>query len=533
MSASKIDYDVAIVGYGPTGVSAANFLGALGVKTIVLERDHDIYPRARAVTVNDWTLRCFQSVGLLEPLLAVIDPMLECRWVTYDGRQLLRMKTVDSEMALPSASMIYQPALEQVLRDGVKRFEDHVHVRFGAEVGSVSRNDGATELLYKDLQSLQTHTLRCRYVLACDGGASQIRQQLGIELLGSTVETQWVVIDTKVKKWWPNRHLLTFWSDKKRPVVDIPLALGNHRWEFPLAAHESPKVFETREQLWALLQTMGITPEHIDIHQHAFYRHHSRMAQRWRDGSVFLLGDAAHLMPPWAGSGMQSGIRDAFNLCWKLHAVLKQRLPETVLDSYEVERAPNVAEVTEVSERLGRIIKQQMSVRDWMDVLHREAARRLGLPGPKEPLAGLPHIEHGWLTGGRKNSALGEMLPQCTVALASGQKGRLDDFLGADFAVLAVNCNVREILSPAQQQVWLGLGAKFINLYDAHLKTQADGDLVDLQGQLSAWMQKHGTCCVVVRPDRFVVAAQGVSLDSPSNKLDALLTQNELGKAYA
>lgn len=118
---AAFDCDVAIVGYGPTGVSAANFLGARGIKCVAFERDRDIYPRARAVTVNDWTLRCYQAVGLLDELLKVMEPMTEMRWRNYGGKELLRSRLPPSEMALPVSCMIYQPAMEQVLRAGAAR----------------------------------------------------------------------------------------------------------------------------------------------------------------------------------------------------------------------------------------------------------------------------------------------------------------------------------------------------------------------------------------------------------------------------
>ena len=88
---TDFDADVAIVGYGPSGLAAALCLGHYGIRTVVYERHHDIYPRARAVTVNDWTMRCFQSLGLDEELARTMDPTLALRWVTYDGRQLMRM----------------------------------------------------------------------------------------------------------------------------------------------------------------------------------------------------------------------------------------------------------------------------------------------------------------------------------------------------------------------------------------------------------------------------------------------------------
>jgi 3-(3-hydroxy-phenyl)propionate hydroxylase len=517
MEESTDHCDVAIVGFGPTGVSAANFLGAQGVRCIAFERDRDIYPRARAVTVNDWTLRCYQSVGLVDELLKVMEPMTELRWRTYSGRELMRSRLPASEMGLPVSCMIYQPAMEQVLRSGAERFREHVDVRYGQAVTAVHPARDHTIVVAQDVASGETRTVRARYVLACDGGSSRIRHQLGIAMDGATVDTTWVVIDVRVKRWWPERHLLTFWSDSRRPVVDIPLALGNHRWEFPLRAEESEADFATHEQLWTLLASMGVSRENVEIHQHAFYKHHVRQAQQWRKGPVFLLGDAAHLMPPWAGSGMQSGIRDAFNLSWKLARVLDGVLPESVLDSYHAERAPDVTRVTEVSEQLGRIIKRQMTASEKLDGLRRLACRALHLPEPPAPLSGRPSLDAGWLVGPpRKGRAVGQMLPQPRVSTASGRHARLDDLLGAGFVLLGDGVDPAQLLTPKQKQAWSRLESRFITVRDGAQAAGSDDDVIDLDGSLLTWMRNCRTRCVAVRPDRFVAACEGLSLDVPT-----------------
>ena len=108
--------------------------------------------------------------------------------------------------------------------------------------------------------------------------------------------------------------------------------------------------------MWQLLKAIGVTEADVDIHQHAFYRHHVRMADRWRTGRVFLAGDAGHLMPPWAGAGMQSGMCDAHNLGWKLAGVVNGSLDEAWLDTYEAERRPNVEFYTGLAVAPGRVI---------------------------------------------------------------------------------------------------------------------------------------------------------------------------------
>jgi 3-(3-hydroxy-phenyl)propionate hydroxylase len=503
MTAARFDADVAIIGYGPTGVSAANFLGSLGVSAIAFEREKDIYQRARAVTVNDWTLRCFQAVGLDQALRKDMDPHTRLLWRTYAGKELMRATLGGSTLGQPASMGIYQPVMEQTLRDGAARFTDHVEIRYGVSVTKVEQDgDGVTV-------TANGETVRARYALACDGGASATRGQLGIRMLGDTLDTRWVVIDARVKRWWPERNVLTFWSDAKRPVVDIALALGNHRWEFPLEPHESESDFSTKEQLWVQLDSMGVTPDDVEIHQHAFYKHHVRAAERWREGRVFLLGDAAHLMPPWAGQGMQSGIRDAFNLCWKLEAVLTGKITgeaaNHLFDSYQIERAPNVALMTATSEQLGRIIKMQMTGKEKALAIIGGMLGKLGVKPPPLPISWPPTLSAGWLSGTpSKGSAIGKMPPQPMMCTAKGKYGFLDDLISTGFVLLGDNIDPASLLDGPTQAGWDRLGARAIAIRSANKGSQAESDLIDLDGTLLDWMRKHGAKAIALRPDRFV-----------------------------
>lgn len=514
MSASAaFDADVAIIGYGPSGVAAALCLGHYGIRAVAFERDRDIYPRARAVTVNDWTLRCFQSVGLDQALVKDMDPTEALRWVTYDGKELMRFGFERSTLGEhPTSYAIYQPVMEQTLRRGVERYADTVAVRFGQEVTELHQDTEGVTVLARDLADNTPTRTRVRYALACDGGSSPVRERLGIALLGETVETQWVVIDARVKRWWPERHILTFWSDKKRPVVDIALAQGNHRWEFPLAAHESPADFATHEQLWRLLRSLGVTEREVEIHQHAFYKHHVRHAERWRDGRVFLVGDAAHLMPPWAGAGMQSGVRDAFNLGWKLAQVLRGQLPDSLLDTYEAERAPNVAVLTAFSTQLGRLIRQEMS--------EAELAAMAPPPGekpPPSPIATPPVLTAGWCRGPLgETSIVGRMVPQPRVGNARGKLCLLDEELGIGFALLGDGIDPASLLSADEKAQWDGVQARYLTVLQPDQQGKGSADIVDLQGTLLAWMRHYGARVVALRPDRFVAAADPGGLALPS-----------------
>ena len=506
------DTDVAIVGYGPSGLAASLKLAHHGIRVTALEKERSIYPRARAVTVNDWTMRCFQSLGLDQALARTMDPTAALRWVTYDGQELMRVDFPPSKFGRhPRSYAIYQPAMEEALREAGTRLAPQLDVRYGVDVTGIAQDaDGAT-VTYRDLETGQSCQLRARYILGCDGGSSATRERLGIRLLGETVETKWVVIDARVKRWWPERHILTFWSDPKRPVVDIALAQGNHRWEFPLAPHESEADFSSHDQLWTLLKSLGVTPDDVDIHQHAFYKHHVRHAERWREGRIFLVGDAAHLMPPWAGAGMQSGIRDAFNIGWKLVEVLQGRMPEAVLESYETERAPNVELMTQAAVSLGRIIRREVTVAELAPGSVTTGQTMVEMPNRKDPT-----LDAGWVRGPiTSNGIIGKMVPQPHIANARGRLCMLDEELGNGFALIGDGVDPSELLSPQDKADWDRLQARYLRLIGPKDQGFSSLDIIDLEGSLLQWMREHGVRVVALRPDRFVAAADTYGLAVP------------------
>lgn len=501
------DADVAIIGYGPSGVAAANALGTYGVSTIAFEREPDIYQRARAITVNDWTMRLLQSVGLSDQMKEVMDPTYALRWQTYDRQELMRLTFPPGPFGHLTSYAIYQPYMEQRMRDGVERF-DHVTAQTGVEVTGLEQDDDGVTVHTRHVETGAVRSYRAKYALACDGGSSGTREALGINLLGDTIAQRWIVIDARVKRWWPDRHILTMWSDKERPVVDVALGLGNHRWEIPLKPGETDEDFSAEADVWPLLESLGVSHEDVDIHQWAFYNHHVRMAERWREGRVFLLGDAGHLMPPWAGAGMQSGIRDAFDISWKLREVLGGRLPETLLDTYEQERRPNVEFYTDLAVNLGKIIKAELTPE--------EVAATAPPEGELPPLLWPPSLAAGWLRGEpAEDSAVGKMVPQPTVVTSKGVMGPLDTHIGQAFVLLGDGVSPAEALTEDEKAGWDGVGARYVTIRPPAEHGQGPDEIVDIDGDLVAWMRRYGVKVIAVRPDKFVAATDRTGLAVP------------------
>jgi 3-(3-hydroxy-phenyl)propionate hydroxylase len=519
MSTANYDYEVAIVGYGPSGVIAANFLGKFGIKTLVLERDRDLYSRARAVTVDGTTMRTFQALGLDTEAKTEMDITTSLRWKTYSGFEILRLRPGGEAWGHASSYMIFQPRLEATLRRGVERYQATIDLHFGEEFVTLEQDELGVTLTSRHVETEASASYRVKYLIGADGGSSKVRRALDINLEGETRSRTWIVVDAKIKRWWPERELLTFWSDPVRPAVDIPLALDHHRWEIPLGPDEKKEDFEANDVIWKLIKPMGITEENVEIVTRAFYNHHVREAKTWRKGRVLLAGDAAHLMPPWAGQGMQSGIRDATNITWKLRYILQYGVSDRLLDSYQIERQPHVRRVTASSVQLGKFIEAQkgigQSIRNLVlrfissvPYLLHKLGNLLGVP---------PVLEAGFFSAKPANSnPLGRMLPQPRVASQNGHRELFDHSLGYEFVVLGLDVDPRTVLTPAQKHAWDGFGARYLTVRSAYSEPKDDSDIVDFENELAPWFAATGARVVVVRPDRFIAASDNTSLDVPA-----------------
>ncbi|MEU6845610.1 bifunctional 3-(3-hydroxy-phenyl)propionate/3-hydroxycinnamic acid hydroxylase [Streptomyces sp. NPDC046716] len=510
-------YDVAVIGYGPTGVTAANLLGATGLRVVVVERDAEIFTRARAISTDEEVVRIWQRIGLAERLKQDMLTERPVDFVDAAGRPFLSARPTPRGHGHPPQMFIYQPALEQVLREGVDRYPN-VEILLEHECLRVRQDSTGVELTLAGTHDDSVRRLRASYVIAADGGSSLTRAQLNIGYEGRTYEDRWVVIDTKMLKPWPGHDTLRFHCDPARPAVDCPTPLGHHRYEFPLLPDDDEKHLVTEDAVYQLISRYGIGRDSIKVLRATVYSHHVRFAARFRVGRVFLAGDAAHAMPPWIGQGMAAGVRDVANLCWKLEAVLRGELPDSVLDSYETERKPHVMEVTKRAVFVGRMITER---RPALTRIRDHALRALDrVPGFANRLQAsqwipVAHYDAG-LQATPHAKASGRQIPQPWVLDPGGNRVRLDDALAGRWLLLHAR-------TATPQPAWDRLDVPSVTLTPAGSRPAGD-TLVDTDNVLLPWMGEHRATTLALRPDAYVYAAATTGLLSPPPRDFALRT---------
>jgi 3-(3-hydroxy-phenyl)propionate hydroxylase len=509
-----LDTQVAVVGAGPVGATVANFLGLYGVETVLIERCPQVIDYPRAVGMDDECLRSFQAVGLAGELARDMIQNVPLRFFDARGHCFADVRPATREYGWSRRNIFLQPACERVLRSGLGRFPS-VQTLLGHDVIRLRQDDLGVEL--EVLAPGDEHLrIRAEYVVAADGGRSTVRDLLGVPLEGDTHPRKWVVIESETDPL--DAPYTGLHCDPARPYVSIRLPHGGRRWEFMLFPGEDNEEMLKPGKVRELLKPHVTDPARLNIIRARVYTHHSRIARRFTVGRVCLAGDAAHLMPPWAGQGMNTGIRDATNVAWKIAAVISKRADPGILASYDTERRPHAQAMIDLSTTLGRILsptsRQVAAARDlaFRSVVWAPAVKTWILQMRFKPM---PRYTDGLVVSGEdgRNSPVGRMFVQPLVETAHRQAVRLDDTLGSWFAVLGFGVDPAEYLTDAERDYLIRLGATLIKAIDSRAgrcqrtdTRQGTQVIEDLEGHLREWFTRYGTRFAVIRPDRYVAA---------------------------
>lgn len=502
------EFAVMVIGAGPIGLTLANLLGRYGVPTLLVERNPTTVQEPRAVSIDDESLRTLQSAGLVEEVLTQVVPGYGSRYLDPAGNCFLEVLPTEEIYGFARRNAFRQPILEAQLLAGISRFSS-VSTLFEWRLSHFRQDEGGVQAALLGPGGAE-RVVRCAYLVGCDGASSTVRNQLGLTLRGETFSEQWLIVDLEDSP-APGRDTMVF-CDARRPAIALPGPDATRRFEFKLLKGESPQSILQPDVVDQLLREHGAAPEGR-ITRTAVYTFHARLAATWQVGRVFLAGDACHLTPPFAGQGMNSGIRDAHNLAWKLAAVWRGALGPRLLETYERERRDHVAEMIKLALRMGRIMGPPSRL---VGAVTQLAFRALRICAPARDYFALmkykpkPRFRDGFLVpdqqGGRR-TCVGRLLPQPKVR-SGGEVILLDELLGDGFALLGLTENLSRFAEIARGGPWGRLGSRAVALTSSPRHAAEDIVVAHADPAVVARLRgNHTDLILFVRPDRYVAAA--------------------------
>ena len=495
--------DVLIVGYGPVGQALAALLGQRGHRVIVCERHPDLYPTPRAGHFDHEIMRIFQAMGVSDQVAEIAAPARVYEFLDADGAVVARLpRDWPAPSGWDASYHFYQPELEKIL-DGRVRELPSVEVRRGVTVTGISQSPSGV-LVHTDRGDLDA-----RFVVGADGANSTVRSSIGLAMDDLGFSAEWLVVDVRVRdgRAMPDIPDTGQVCNPLRPSHMARLGGRYLRWEFMLVPGDNPRELNQQDTIWALLRPW-VAPEDAQLIRHVIYEFRSMVSPRFRVGRVLLAGDAAHLMPPFLGQGMCSGIRDTAMLAWQLDLVLRRVAHDQLLDDYAAARRPHVMSYIQESMRVGAVVCETDPERAASNLRAMSAAA--AVPPPFQPSLG---------GGDRELDRLaGTLSVQPRQRREDGVVERLDSHLQPGFQLLTVR-PLDPKVSDLVHNLSASIGLQHVEVGGSEPVGAADSDEL-----FRSWAKTAGVTAVVVRPDFYVfgsTAADGLS--SLLNSLPAAL----------
>mgnify|MGYP001814868502 CR=1 FL=1 len=484
-----------------------HLLAAEQIETVILERLPEPVTEPRAIAIDAESLRTLQHAGVLQGFRDEVLPGITAEYVNAAGVRLFTLGEEDRQpFGHPQLNSFDQPALDAYLAATLEA-KHCVSLFFGHTLEHFEESGDGVSVLATDADG-EAVEIRADYLVGCDGGRSTIRRQLGIEMKGDSNPLPWLVIDTV------DHHLddamdCRFFCDTARPGMTLRKRHGERRWEWMLMPGESPEELLEDAAIRDLLAP-HTDAERVNIYRKRVYNFHAIVAERWQSGRVLLAGDAAHMTPPFAGQGLNSGLRDVRNLAWKLAGAVRGDYSGTLLASYEEERSGHARELIDTALALGAQIQPidpaLAAERDaFFTALNSDPAAmadfRSGLMRPIMERS----LDRGLVLSSEEHALNGRLLIQPRVNTARDRDVLLDECLGPGFSLIGFGCDPLEVVAPQDLTWWRDRGMTCVAVGQRGQSAREDW-LEDAYGDLGCWLEAGEAQLLLVRPDRFCFA---------------------------
>ena len=507
--------DIIIVGLGPTGATLAALLGQRGIRVAAFDKLPSLYPLPRAIGMDHEAMRIMQELGIADRVLTQVAPYCPSEYRGMEGQLIKRLDMTPAPFRIGWAPnyVFNQPAVEGIIRERLTSL-DSVDIHLEAEVLAQGQDsDGVWVDVRLNGQSEATR-VNAKYLVACDGGSSPIRTRLCMDLEDLDFHEPWLVVDAIINddKLADLPQTQVQYCEAERPSTFVILPGNHRRREIMLLPGDSLSPDFPEAELWPLLERW-ITPSDGKIWRAAAYRFHGLVANDWRQGRIFLAGDAAHMTPPFMAQGMVQGLRDAANLAWKFDRVLSGCSPDSLLDTYQQERRPHTIETTKTAIELGRVICERDP-----ELARQRDKRLLSEQGGEVRTVFrqnmIPDLKYGLIASDTRG--VGALFPQPWVRSGSFS-GWLDDLVKPSIRVLVRGEVAPQVISRLIELLTACDGSLLHLSQGIPNSPQDAGFLIEEQDLVMAtWLTSVGANAAIVRPDNYVYATEANPENAPA-----------------
>ncbi len=494
-------YDLVIVGFGIVGTTAALLATRYKLRTAVIDLNaFDDLPITKAARIDAEAFRVFEHLGLRKPLQDILRPLEGTRMVDQDGNLLFELQHRQYQRHSPMYGF-YQPDLQGCLQEQLKKTEAgylDFYEKHRAEAIEPQKN-GVQLHLYR-LADKEFFQIETRFLLACNGQDSLIPALCNLEyhyydFIGYTLN-----VDTETEAALPLPRFAQTICGAEMPVTYVADSDNRQRWEFQLRPDEVNEAASSQKVRQWLEEQIR---QPFIIKNTFVHRFEAKILNRWQSKRVYICGDAAHILPPYLGLGLSAGIKDVYNLIWKIAMVSERRIEGQVLDYYQGERESDIRYLL----RLNLVVKSLFSA-SWL-----KWVRRLLPIIPKSFLRRTLHIETLVKYGlvGSSHRLRGRFIPSFLFQTLQGKQAILDELAGDGFVFLALDENPVDAAKPEELEYLAAISLRFVKVFSAQQKFIPQGRFADFwldsEGAFEKWCCTHRIKYLILRPDRIIFDA--------------------------